>query len=78
MTYYYQFDKIFLSMTTKMSRSEDPNPDESVINWPPRPGSVIQDYGSKDPESEEIITDPQHCLHIVQCYGSGIQVFFDP
>jgi hypothetical protein len=43
MTNYYQFDDIFLSMTTKMSRAEDPNPDESVINWPPGYGSDIHD-----------------------------------
>ncbi len=33
-------------ITTKMSRSD--------------PRSVIQDYGSKDPDPKEIFTDPQH------------------
>ncbi len=34
----------------------------SVINWPPKFGSVLQDYGSKDPDTDpkEIIMDPQH------------------
>ncbi len=31
-------------MTTKMSRSG------SGINWPPESGSIIQDYGSADPD----------------------------
>ncbi len=28
--------------------------------WPPGSGAVIQDYGSKDPDTKEIITYPQH------------------
>jgi hypothetical protein len=34
----------------------------SGINYPTGPGSVIQDYGSKDPDPKEILTDPQHCF----------------
>jgi hypothetical protein len=32
----------------------------TVINWPPGSESVIQDYGAKDPDQKEIITDPQY------------------
>jgi hypothetical protein len=32
---------------------------ESKINWSPGSGSAIQDYGSKDLDSKEILTDPQ-------------------
>jgi hypothetical protein len=28
--------------------------------WPPGYGSIIQDYGSTDPDPQEIFTDPQH------------------
>jgi hypothetical protein len=28
--------------------------------WPPRHGSIIQDYGSTDPDPQEIFTDPQN------------------
>ncbi len=42
-----------------MSR-KDPysDPIGSVINWPPRSGSVIQDYRSPDPDPKEILMDP--------------------
>jgi len=30
------------------------DPDGSVINWPPGSVSVIQDYGSADPDPKEI------------------------
>ncbi len=45
----------FLSMATKMSQ-QNPDPAEPVIDWPPRTGPVIQDFGSADPK--EIFTDP--------------------
>jgi hypothetical protein len=43
------------------------DPAGSVINWSPGSRSVIQDYGSIDPDLnpkefvKEIHTDPQHC-----------------
>jgi hypothetical protein len=36
-----------------------------VINWPHGPESIIQDYGSADPDPKEIITDPRHCQKLV-------------
>ncbi len=38
----------------------DMDPAGSVINWSPGSGSVVQDYGSKDPDLDpkEILTDP--------------------
>ena len=47
-------------MATKMVRY-DPDPAGSVINWPTGSGSVIQIYGSADPDPKEIFTDPEHC-----------------
>jgi hypothetical protein len=34
----------------------------SINNWPPasESGSVLQDYGSADPDPKEIVTDLQH------------------
>ncbi len=40
------------SLPSKMS-TEDPDPVGSIINWPPGTGSVIQDYGSVDPDPIE-------------------------
>jgi hypothetical protein len=45
-------------MTTKMSR-QDLIP---VINWPPRSGTGIQDYRSKDTDPKEIFTDSHHSM----------------
>jgi hypothetical protein len=58
---YYQFDKIILSMTTKMSR-EDPDPAGSVIIWHPGSGSVTQGLRIQGSgyESERKLTDRQH------------------
>ncbi len=53
---YYQFVNAFLSMTTK----NDQGGSGSVINWHHGSGSVIQDYGSKDPDPKEITAAPQH------------------
>jgi hypothetical protein len=54
---------IFFSLATKMFR-QDPDPAESDINWSPKPGSVCQDYGSAEPDSEpepkELFMDPHH------------------
>jgi hypothetical protein len=41
----------------------DPDPAGSVFNLPPgsaESGSVMQVYGSADPDPQEMFTDPQH------------------
>jgi len=50
-----------LEMTTNMS-GYDPDPAGSAFNRPPRSrsGSVIQNYGSTDPDPKEISSDPNH------------------
>ena len=38
----------------------DQDPAGSAYNWPPGSGSVIQEDGSADPDSNQIFRDPQH------------------
>jgi hypothetical protein len=51
--YQYLFDKIFL-LGTKSGRIP------RIVHGPPGAGSVYQNYGTADPDSKEIFTDPQH------------------
>jgi hypothetical protein len=67
-------------MATKMP-SYDQAPNGSANNWFPGSGSLIQDYGSADPDPKDLFTDPQHwsavstkiCI-LTNIYG----VFLDP
>jgi hypothetical protein len=43
----------------------DPDPVGSIINWPSGFGSVIQDYGSADPDPKEIFID-QHTFTLFE------------
>ncbi len=43
---------------------EDPDPFGAIINWPPRSGSVLQDYGSTDPNPIEKVRDPQNWSNV--------------
>jgi hypothetical protein len=45
----------FYSIATRIIR-QDPDPARSIVNCPPGSGSVIQDYGSADPDLKEIFT----------------------
>jgi hypothetical protein len=56
---YYQFDNIFLFITTKMSRLGTGFGRICNRNWHPDPGSEIQGNKFKDPDSKEIIKDPK-------------------
>ncbi len=56
MIYYrYLFDNIGIFFNGHKSAQVG---SESVINL--RSGSIIQAYGSTDPDSEDIFTDPEH------------------
>ncbi len=63
---------------------KDPDPAGSVINRPHRSGPVVQDYGSADPDSQVIVTDPPTLLNLpLSCgwiygdYGRGGPWLFD-
>ncbi len=45
------------SITTIISRLD---PEGFIFYWPPGSRSIIQDYGSANPDPKEIFTDPQH------------------
>jgi hypothetical protein len=48
-------------MANEMSK-QYPDPAGAVIKCYAGSESVIQDYGSADPDPKELFTDPQHCF----------------
>ncbi len=53
----------------------DPDLAGFAINW--TPGSVVQDYGSADPDPKEIFTDPQYWFLIrTGFHGPVTTIFF--
>ncbi len=54
------FYTIFLSVATT----------RSGLNWPPGSGSVIQNYGTKNPDPKTIFTEPPHF-----CQKPAVPVF---
>ncbi len=57
----YLYNNLLFSMATKMTHV-GPGSARIHINWPSE--SVVQDYGSADPDPYKIFLDPEHCLNL--------------
>jgi hypothetical protein len=73
----YSYHRYFFTMATEMSNWYR-YPAGSVINWPPGSGSLIQDYGSADPDPKEIFTNLPTYLGLlsewIRTRNSGLRV----